>query len=353
MYTPKKNIFEALGVPDNLHETSLKVFDRIVNWVRNLKKADFKKGDGARIILRGDYRIADFVFSNVKLQLGVEVIEEVEEPTLMSMVNRSESQKTEDFRLQSLKRKHVDLLIIIAVPPNFKVKNLSDFMLKNKNEFVENLSHELKHAYDHFKKPYDNAPQRAEYQSAITLNSGNSVIDQFINDIYFVSVSENLVRPSELASAIQNNQISQKDFLKFLGSNETYQSIKRIASFNFENFKRELLSNPKEMNSFLKSMKVKTKNLSDDEKVHQVLSAVYKAMAGSQIQNFAEILTHNPIEMLMGFEGEKEKFFQKYIKTVTRFKNPEDFFRFYEKKFQTVGREMMKKIAKLYAITNK
>jgi len=353
LFHTKKYISEALGVPDNLHQTSLKLFDRIANWVKNLRKSDFVKGEGARTIIRGDFRISDFNFSNVKIQLGVESVDEVEEPTLISMVNRTESRKTEDFRLQTIKRKNVDLLILIAVPSGFKIKDLHQFFLTNKNEFVENLSHELKHAYDHHKKPFDSPRQRAEYQSAISLNTGVPVIDQFINDIYYISVSENLVRPSELASAIQNNQVSQKDFLKFLGSNDTYQTVKRIASFDFENFKKELLSNPKELNYMLKHVKQKSKNLSDEEKLDIVLNSVYKALAGAQIKNFSEMITHHPIEMIMGFEGEKEKFFKKFMNTVTKFKTPDEFFKFYEQKFRTIGREMMKKIAKLYAITNK
>lgn len=349
----KRNIFEALGVPDNLHETSLKVFDKLLSWTKNLRRTDFKKGEGAKTIIRGNYRIADFEFSNVKIQMGVEVIEQLEEPTLLSMVNRSESQKTEDFRLQTIKRKHVDILIIIGVPSNFKFKSLSDFLINEKREFVENLSHELKHAYDHYKKPYDNTYERAEYQSAISLTTGIPPIDEFIHDIYYTSMSENLVRASEIASAIKNNQISQKEFLKFLGSNDTYQSFKRISNFNYENFKKRLLDKPRLLTSFLKSIGEKEKNLSDEQKLNKVLEAVYTGLANSKIENFSQMLTHSMIEQIIGFEGEKQKVFEEFIKRVRRFRNPDDFFRFYEKRFHEVGREMMRKIAKLYAITSK
>lgn len=349
----RKNINEALGVPENIHETSLKVFDRIYNWSKNLKKVDFKSGVGARTIIRGDFRVADYNFSNVKIQLGVEKFEQLDEPQLISMVNRSESKKTEDFRLQTIKKKSIDLLILIGVPEDFKYKNISEFILSNKKEIVENLSHEIKHAYDHFKTPYDSTTRRAEYQAVISLNTGIPSVDKFIHDIYFSSVNENLVRPSEIASAIKNNEISQKDFLDFLKSNETYQTLKRISKFNFETFKREILEDKSAINSFLRHVGEKPKNLTDEQKLNLILEKVYQGITNAKIEKFSEALTHNFFEQLMGFEGEKKKVFDRFVQQNSKFTNPEDFYRFYEKRFHTVGNEMMKKIAKLYAITGK
>ena len=129
----RTNISEALGVPENIHETSLKLFGKIYNWSKNLRKKDFKSGQGARTIFRGDFRVADYEFSTIKVQLGIEEFPQLEEPQMVSMVTRTESKKTEDFKLQSIKRKSIDLLMIVGVPEEFNYKKISDFMLSHKN----------------------------------------------------------------------------------------------------------------------------------------------------------------------------------------------------------------------------
>ena len=348
-----RRINEALGVPDNIYETSLKLFDKFYNWTKSLRKKDFKKGVGAKKILRGDFRVGDYEFSNIKFQLGVEKFEQLEEPSLVSMVNRSSSKKTEDFKLQSIKKKSVDLLVIIGIPEDYSYRNISEFVLAQKNEIVENFSHELKHAYDHFKMPYDNRKIRSEYQAVLSLSSGIPAVDQFLHDIYFTSVNESLVRPSEIAAAIKNNQISQKDFLNFLNSNETYRILKRISNFNYETFKREILQDKKALNSFLKNIGLRPTSLTDEQKLQEALKSVQQAITSSKIEQFGEILTQSFYEQLFGFEGEKLKIFEKFSKQNMKFKTPDDFFRFYQNRFHLVGREMMKKLAKLYDITRK
>jgi hypothetical protein len=59
------------------------------------------------------------------------------------------------------------------------------------------------------------------------------------------------------------------------------------------------------------------------------------------------------IQSILGFKGEKEKVFNKFVNRVRRFNNYEDFFNFEEKNFKFVANKMLRKIAKLYAIIEK
>ncbi len=112
----RKDLKEAVGVPLNIHETSEQIFKKITNWVKNLKKEDLEPGVGAQKDLRGSFNIADFPFSTVRIKLGVEPHKKAKEPELMSMSVQTESRKTEDFKLKSIKSKSVNIFILIVVP---------------------------------------------------------------------------------------------------------------------------------------------------------------------------------------------------------------------------------------------
>lgn len=349
----KKNIREAVGVPSNIHETSEKIYKKIYAWVKNLKEEDLEPGVGAQKDFRGQFQIADYPFSTIRVKLGVEPHKKITEPELMSMSVQTQSKKTEDFKLQTLKSKTVNILILILVPKGWDYSKLPSFFETNKNELIENFSHELKHAYDHYKKEYDSMENRAVYQGAIGSGIGIDAVDKFIHDIYFTSVNENLVRPSEVLSAIKANKISQKDFLNFLTNHVTYQNLKRIQNFTYEKFIQEILSEPKKVDKFLKKLGLDPSTMRDKTKVRRVLEATYNYIVNSTISNYSDMLKQSILDELIGFQGEQQVMFTNFIKKITRFKKPEDFYKYYEKQFKFVADEMIRKISKVYSLVDK
>ena len=257
------------------------------------------------------------------------------------------------FKLQTLKSKTVNILILILVPKGWDYSELPSFFETNKNELIENFSHELKHAYDHYKKEYDSMENRAIYQGAIGSGIGIDAVDKFIHDIYFTSVNENLVRPSEVLSAIKANKISQKDFLNFLTNHVTYQNLKRIQNFTYEKFIQEILSTPKQVDKFLKKLGLDPSTMRDKTKVRRVLEATYNYIVNSTISNYSDMLKQSILDELIGFQGEQQVMFTNFIKKVTRFKKPEDFYKYYEKQFKYVADEMIRKISKVYSLVDK
>lgn len=349
----KKVLKEALGVPENIYEVSKNAYSRILNWVKRLTEDDFEGGQGANTVLRVEFKIADSRFSTLKLKLGVDEHPKVVEPEMISMAVRSQSRKTDDFRLENVKTKTIDLVMVMVVPVGFDYDELPKYFDENKNEIITNLSHEFKHVYDHFKKKGENPADRASYQTAVQFGFDVEPLDRFLHDIYFTSVSENLVRPTEISTAIRNGQISQKGFLDFLRSNDTYRNLKRISEFNIEDFKKEILKNKKSVNRLLKHLRYIPSTMTDEQKISAVFKALYVNIVNSRVESFIEILKTNFLEDLIGFQGEKEKILKRFINKTSRFNNPEDFIRYYEKFFHYIGKEMIKKISKLYAITGK
>ena len=126
------------------------------------------------------------------------------------------------------------------------------------------------------------------------------------------------------------------------------------ADFNVENFKKEILSDKKNLNKLLRKVKIKPSELSDEEKINEVFKILYSTLANNTIRNFQEILKTSILEEILGFHGEKQKIFEKFIRRISRFqKNPEDFVKHYAKYFNFIGDRMIRKISKLYAITSK
>ena len=70
-------------------------------------------------------------------------------------------------------------------------------MEKNKAGSVSSLAHELKHAYDNFKKPTEKVVDRSNYSGFQRSRSGVRPMDQFMFKLYFINQIENLVRPTE------------------------------------------------------------------------------------------------------------------------------------------------------------
>ena len=206
---------------------------------------------------------------------------------------------------------------------------------------------------DWYKKEYDSMETRAIYQGAVGSGIGIDAVDRFIHDIYFTSANENLVRPSEVLSAIKANKISQKDFLNFLTNHTTYQNFKRIQNFNFEQFTQEILSKPKQVDKFLKKLGLDPTTMRDKTKVRRVLEATYNYIANTTISNYSDMLKQSILDELIGFQGEQQVMFTNFIKKVTRFKKPEDFYKYYEKQFKYVADEMIRKISKVYSLVDK
>lgn len=194
----KKVLKEVLGVPNNIYEASKSVYQKIMSWVDKLDESDFVSGEGAKTLLRTNLNIADYHFSSLKVKLGIEKHKKIKEPEIMSMILRTQSKKTEDLKLEPIKKKTVDLVIVLLVPKDFEIDELSNFFRGQESEIVESISHELKHLYDHFKKLYDSPQRRAEYQTTIQLGFGIPALDRFVHDIYYSSANENLVRSTEV-----------------------------------------------------------------------------------------------------------------------------------------------------------
>lgn len=343
---------EALGVPENIYKTAVQVYKSILNVLKSKSITDFDSDTeiDKKITIRGNFKISDYLFDQINFTINIKKFQFVEEPTMFSMTITADAKLTDKLKIKSIVNNYLNISMLIGVPEDFDVKNIVRFFIEKRPEIIENLSHELKHGYDRFKRPNENPAKRAEYNAVSGKRFGLIPIDTFLHDMYYATVSESLVRPSEIEAAIRNNRISQKDFLNFLQKNETYTNLKRISNFSTTNLKSELKKDIPKIDRFLRKINVDIDGLSDDEKVDELLRLVWVNVTNWNIENMKDILTTSFLEKVIGFSGEKERVFRRFITRNTRFKNYQEFFNYYENYLHDVANKMIKKISKLYAI---
>lgn len=346
-------INEALGVPDNLYETAVSLYRNILPKLKGFDSSKLKSDKTFKIGFSGKFRIADFNFGRIYITFHFVEDPKENKPDISGMSVQTISRKTDDLKLKYLKYKSIIMTVRVDIPENYDLSEFPKFFESERNKVIESFSHELKHSYDAYKKIYDNKYDRALYDAIQGKRFGIWPIDRFIHDIYYISANESLVRASEVSAAIRNNEISQKEFLKFLSNNDTYLNLKRISEFSYEKLKTQVGEYMHRVNVLLEHLNYDNlENMSDEEKIDEVLSLVRINVANWTVEIFYKMLVSEMWEQLFGFKGEKERIFKRFQKKQT-FDTNEEFFEYYEKLFHFVANKMIRKIAKLYAITNK
>lgn len=345
-------IGEAVGVPKGIYETAVNVYERLVHKLSGIDGQSLKNQEAEfDLTIRGNFDISDMDLKTIKFRVRLFAKKTYKNIELVALRLDTVSKLNKDFKLEILKQKTVKIDLIIQVPNDEDLGDIRDYFINNKSEVIGGLVHELKHSYDFYKDNIKSPQEVATYQTFLELHTGIKPIDDFLHYCYYISLAENLVRPTELVSAIKNNQISQKDFIDFLTNNQTYKELKEIGKFSIENMIKELSNYTKEIDKFLKKRNVPNiPKLSQKKKIQKLLEIVYDLVSWTSIEKLQQYLSTEPIEMLLGFQGDKEKLFQDFVKRNQRFKTPIEFFKFYQNHFGQVSNQMLKKISKVYSL---
>lgn len=353
-----KIIQEEVGVPRGISDSAQKLYNDIIS---RLKKKVIT--DDASLILNfknidEKYSFSDFNrFKNIKLEFELDEYSENEEHKgilIIGLGHNSQSVLDDGFKLINIDDDTINLSINLGIPSStteLNSKNIIKTLEDNKQLIISSLSHELKHAYDAFKKPVESLKQRSEYSTYSNTRFGIKEIDEFVFFLYFVTAVENLVRSSEIYSLMQQGEISQKDFLSFILGNKTYSTLKRINEFSFTELVESLKQKPEEVRQFLTLVEDYEMPSSLDKKIDDLLKVVFLQLQKNIINRAQSTLSNNFFETIFGLSDEKIKFLTAYQKEILKFQNnPLKYYEFQEKKFKFVSEKMMKQISKLYSL---
>jgi hypothetical protein len=342
---------EALGVPENITTVATKIYNKIINSI----DVDDTVNDinGEENWFNCDYFIGDMEIKKINWKIEI-MTYDIDDVKIGGMATNNPSKITKDFKIKTVFEKGVfNVKFLFAAPETATGSDFIEYMKKEKVLFISSLSHELKHRYDYFKKPIEPLSRRASYAAYSRRGFGNiTPVNEFIHNLYFVHSIENLVRPSEIAGAIDAGEITKKSFYDFLLNNRVYRRLKEIQQFTYEGFRKELLDNIDEIKKAFDANDIDYEGMTDEEIVDKTLELLLLNIKGWESENAHELLTTNSLEQLFGFKGEKAAFFDRYLKRLEKFNgDAKRYLEYEEKMFKFVATNMIKKIAKLYDMT--
>jgi len=347
---------EALGVPEGILDAGEEIYDLIVQELEDFN-GDIEDLNNDGLEIDKDFTIGGHDFNKVTVKFDIEEHPEAKNVDMAGMSSENESELDDTFVLQSVRDpEEVIIGFKFYIEPGKGVEEITDYLKKYRKEDVPSLSHELKHAFRDVKQKGDKLSSRASYMS----NQHARDMFGFINEMrdfafnsYFIHAVENVVRPTEMASEMRMNNVSRKEFLKFFLNTEIVKRLKDIQNFSYDELKEKLLSeeNIENIKELFDAIDDDYEGKTDEEIVGRFLRLFLVNITNKKNEIVNRLLTSNVFEQMFGFEGDKDKFFRKYVAQTTKFKDDYDaYFRNEEQYFHRVATMMIKKLAKLYAM---
>jgi hypothetical protein len=371
----RQRIKEAVGVPANIEVASQNLYNDIVKKLKNKKIGPEDVVKFKFINKDGRYSFADFKpkFITVEFGLGTYSGDAIDNNTgnkitggLVHSMGFSRASKLNDvFDLISVDTDGgVELNIDYAQPEDdeeWSGNKILDTMEKNKSNSISSLGHELKHAYDNFKKPTEKVVDRSNYSGFQRSRSGVRPMDQFMFNMYFINQIENLVRPTEsYVEMVSDGVVTKEQFLKFLLNSKTYKTLVQIRDSSFDTLVEDLKGYETEIDDYLNNTvdNYDSSSLDIDDKVKYFLKVFAFATARKVHEVRKQLLTPvtNLFQMLFGGNDnpEADKFLDSTLGDLVKMMdNPNKFYYTSIENMKKIAIKMMKKLSKLYSLINK
>ena len=371
----RQRIKEAVGVPANIEIAAQNLYNDIAKKLKN-KEIGPEDVVKFKFINKDDrYSFADFKpkFITVEFGLGTYSGDAIDNNTgnkitggLVHSMGFSRASKLNDvFDLISVDTDGgVELNIDYAQPEDdeeWSGNKILDTMEKNKSNSISSLGHELKHAYDNFKKPTEKVVDRSNYSGFQRSRSGVRPMDQFMFNMYFINQIENLVRPTEsYVEMVSDGVVTKEQFLKFLLNSKTYKTLVQIRDSSFDTLVEDLKGYETEIDDYLNNTvdNYDSSSLDIDDKVKYFLKVFAFATARKVHEVRKQLLTPvtNLFQMLFGGNDnpEADKFLDSTLGDLVKMMdNPNKFYYTSIENMKKIAIKMMKKLSKLYSLINK
>ena len=354
----KQNIIEAVGVPTNIENVSKRVSKFFEQKLQEEGDSIIDPNIKYDYTLDGRFKIGDFNFRSIHLNLIFITTDEVEEPLLYGMgIHMSAEPKFPEFVLVSQKTKDLEFSVRIVIPESkdTSFSQVLDMVQIEELEVQSSFSHELMHGYDDFKKPFESLKSRATYAGIQGVRFDIPPLRKFLHYLYFATATENIVRAAEVHSIMKKARVSKEMFHDFLLSNRTYKTYQEINNFSLENLKKDLLNYIGDIDDILIRLGEEDKYKTDEEKVNRMLELFYINLVNNIVSSYRELLSTNFFEQMLGIlSPDKEEAYLKFAQEARKYeKNPMGFFEFESKKLNRISSEMLKKLSKLYSLIDK
>ena len=347
----KKTLREALGVPEGIIGASKKLYDEFTEYFFDVLTQGTTDYDFL-VIPKNEMNIGGLKIDEVNFNVEITETDKVDEVDSLGMGVAS----TVDFNdKESGMMKVVDkggvvrFQIHLVAPENWKEQDFKDYFKKDRNKLISSFAHEIKHEFDDYKKPSISLKERIDYDMAKDMMKGITPLRKFAFLLYFIHKIENLVRPTEIASLLDSEQISKKEFISFIKNNSTYKHLEEAKQMSYDLLKAEMVEYIDKIKEIFDDNDVDYSYMSESEILDEMLRIFYVTIANKKLSRFNDIMTDNIFEQIFGFSGKKLEQVSKYQNYVVKFeKKPLDYFKYESNHMNFVADKMIRKLMKLY-----
>jgi len=363
-----KVLKEAVGVPEGILQAGEELYNIVSDELKQINSTE----DSYDIEIDDvELKISDITFDKINLTINVQEVEDFpfDIPKIASMGVSNEFNFDEGVMLQvNAKSSSLDLNINFIAPEGWEAGDLYKEYTGDKVHNVSIMSHEVMHRFHRQKQTHELMGGTADYNvyASGTLRFGIPVISDFMRYSYYIQYSENIVRPTEMASRMMQKGIKREEFYDFMMNDEVFRELKSIRDFSYDYFISQLYEQMEDVNGLIEHAGGDPDSMDDDEKIKSVLELVYINLVNAKVDafdNFFYSHTEKMAQMFSGLMGnlfggqikppseEKEKVRRKFINHVAKYQNREmDFFKDECERFNYVATNLIKKISKIYAL---
>lgn len=356
-----KLIMEALGVPDSILDAAEEFYEIFLGKLKgiNTKESEYDFNGNADVTL-GDRKKVKI--EGYTLNVEVHEIDDFRETAkIASMAMGQQFNFDRNIYMKKIKETTTaNFSMTYVVNPDWTPNELYNELYSDRDDHVSSIAHELKHFYDKQVKPVDLVGYDADYQAIQeSPRFGIPIIDEkFLRFLYYSTMAESLVRPTEVASNMRNKNITKSQFKEFLKQNRTYQGLTELKNFTYEKLVEGIYDSMDRVDEVMKIAGNDPNSMTDEEKVDKLLKLVYVNLGNSKIKLFDQYTADKSLKNLFGFmsifgnmdtDTRMDDIRKQFVRYVIKYeKNPKQFFKDEIKKFNMVGDKMIRKIAKLY-----
>ena len=358
-------ITEALGVPDSLLTIAEEVYVMVAQHLKSItnKEDEYVFHNYPNYELGGKKKIK---IEEIETTVNIEHHpQHTGKPEIISMGMGQSFHFDRNVKLKKIVPSvTAELEVTFVVGDEWEPEDLYRVYVNGKENFLPSIAHELKHKYDKQVKEFDLIGRDAEYQTTQRYgNYGIPVIDhKFMRYLYYAHMTENLVRPVEVASNMRLNNVTKSQFYDFLKNNRVFQELQEIKNFTFEDFIKEIHKSMDRVDALIEHVGEDPSTMNDSEKIRRVLELVYINLVNNKMDIFVNMTStnneqlRNELLQMMGQKvnpmgGEIGDVRKKFFNYITKFKDkPTEFFKSEIENLNYNANKILKRISKLYAM---
>ena len=223
---------EAVGVPEGILQAGEELYNLVSDELKTIDTTE----ESYSFKIYSDLVISDVTFDNINIEISVEEVEDFpyEHPVIASMGVGNEFNFDEGVMLQvNAKSSEINLVVNFIAPEGWEPEELYNEFTKDKEQTVSIMSHEIMHRFHRQKQEHELIGGTADYNvySSGNLRFGIPVINEFMRYSYYIQQSENIVRPTEVASRMIQKGVKKQDFYNFMINDEVFTELKIIREF--------------------------------------------------------------------------------------------------------------------------